>query len=153
MDVDVSDEELKTMLTLEEEMRSMRMKTRRKMKSNVESSDLGRQRYMEIRRARRSGDEPAMSEEEEKQLEKLEAKNKKAQENMKKKLKKKVEASDMEWKRFQKINEAVRKDRDTQKRYRKLKQEEKQKGGEIKRKRSEPSKKKQPKKAPSDDDG
>lgn len=118
-DVEVSESEMKKVVSLHQKVRPIQMKTQKTMMKNLKDSDLERQRFTEIRRAEKSGQNPDMTEEEKKALQELEKKNKKARKEMKGKVKTKVENGGMKWKRFQKLSRAVQKYPKLRERYRK----------------------------------
>ncbi len=118
-DLDVSKEEMKKLVRIDKKLQGIQVRAQKELKKNIENSELGRQRYGEIRRAQRSGDNPDMTEKEKEQLEKLEKKNKKTREQMKSKMKKKVKAEGMSFDRYQRLRKAISRDPDLRGRYRK----------------------------------
>jgi hypothetical protein len=118
-DVEVKEEELKRLVSLDQEMRSIQISTQKKLRKNIEESSINRQRFGEIRRAQRSGDNPDMTEEEKKAMERIEKENEEAQKEMKEKMKKKVEKKGMEWERYRKLRKAINQQPELRERYRK----------------------------------
>ncbi len=140
--IEVSKSEMEKLVGLHQKIRPIQMKTQKKMMENLKSSELGKQRFTEIRRAQKSGQDPDMTEKEKKAMKALEKKNEKARKEMKGKVKKKVKAEGMKWKRFRKVSQAVQKYPKLRKRYRKQMREAT--GG--KKKMQDPKKKSAPKK-------
>lgn len=132
--LDVSEEELETLVNLDKEMRSIQINSQKKLRKNIEKSEISQTRFKEIRRAQRSGDNPDMTEEEKKSMKKIEKKNKQVQEQMKKKMKEKVKANGMEWERYRELRKGVGRQPELRQRYRKKMKEEE--GGMRKRKKA-----------------
>lgn len=129
-DIEVDDPELKKLVSLDQEMRSIQISSQKKLRKNIEESKIDRQRFGEIRRAQRNGDNPDMTEEEKKAIEKIEKKNQQVQKEMKEKMKNKVEKEGMEWKRYRKLRKAINQQPELRERYRKemAKQQDAKKG-------------------------
>lgn len=149
VDIEVKDEEIDKLVELQQELQPLQMETQKEMRSNIQGSELGQQRYMEVRRARANGEDPDLTEEEEEQLAQIETKNKETRENMQNKMEKKVEEKGMEWERFQKVSKAIQQDPELKKRFRKA-HKEKQGGGQQ---RPQPKQKKEQKQQPEREEG
>ncbi|MFB6258538.1 MAG: DUF4168 domain-containing protein [Flavobacteriales bacterium] len=121
----VSKEEMQKIVSLDEALRPLQIRTQKKIRKNMERSELGQQRLDEIRRAKQSGDDPDMTKKEKKQLKELRKENERTQRKMKAKMKKKVKAKGMSWKRYRKLRKAVHRHPDLRKRYRRLKMKRK----------------------------
>ncbi len=108
--IDVSDEELKKFVEISKEIRPIQMEGQKKMRSNIEESELGMKRYQEISRAKRSGKDQNVTDKEQKQMDNIRKQNREVQEQNREKIKEKVKAKGMEWERFMKVSRAIQND-------------------------------------------
>jgi hypothetical protein len=141
-DLDVSEKEVKKLVRIDKKLRSIQIRGQKKLQKNIQESGISRQRYGEIRRAQRSGDNPDMTEKEKKQMEALKKKNERTQKRTKAKMKKKVQAEGMSFDRYRELRKAVSRRPELRSRYRKhMKAMQKKERG-----KSAPKKEESPKK-------
>ncbi|MGM0496808.1 MAG: DUF4168 domain-containing protein [Bacteroidota bacterium] len=126
VDIEVSDEELKTFIEVSGELQNMQMEMRQKMGQIVKDNGMEMKRYQEIARGEQQGQDVETSEEEEKAYSaiqnEMEQENKKLEKNMEKVL----DDYDMERQRFMDISKALRQDEELQNRFQELQQQQQQ---------------------------
>lgn len=127
VDIEVSDEELKTFIKVSGELNTMRMEMRQKMNQIVKDNGMKMKRYQEIARGKQKGQEVETTKEEKKAYSAIQKEMQQEGKKLDKKMQKVLDDHSMERKRFQNISRALRQDKELQNRFQKIQQKQQQK--------------------------
>ena len=126
IDIEVSDEELKTFIKVSGELQGMQMEMRQKMGQIVKDNGMEMQRFQEIARGKQQGQEVETTEEEEKAYSKIQQEMQQENKKLQKKMQKALDDHSMDRKRFMNISKALRQDKELQNRFQKVQQQQQQ---------------------------
>jgi len=124
IDIEVSDEELKTFIKVSGELQGIQMEMRQKMGQIVKDNGMEMQRFQEIARGKQQGQKVETTKEEEKTYAAIQKEIQKEGNKVNKKMQKILDDYSMEQKRFQNIGKALRQDKELQNRFQKIQQQQ-----------------------------
>lgn len=119
----VSDSELKTFSGLAVKLNGINQNAQNKMMKAIEDNGMSLQRYQEIVKAKKKGEEIEMKEKEETAITNIQNAIRTTQGEMQKEINTLFEGSDMEKNRYIEINQSLSKDKELQERYRSLQEQ------------------------------
>lgn len=119
--VEVSDAELERYVKAIQDVQAVNREMQMKVQKLIKDEGMEVNRYQEIVKAQRSGNSD-MSEEEQKKFDNLQGKIKEEQEGMRQKYRSILQDHNFENKRFTRISQAMRSDKELQKRFREMQQ-------------------------------
>ena len=126
IDIEVSDEELKTFIKVSGELQGMQMEMRQKMGQIVKDNGMDMQRFQEIARGKQQNQDVETTEEEEKAYSKIQQEMQQENKKLEKKMQKALDDNSMERQRFMQISKALRQDKELQNRFQKIQQQQQQ---------------------------
>lgn len=137
-ETDVSDEELKKFAGIMQELQQLRQKQMPKMRQAIKDAGLTMKKYRSLQRkmgkgqgmgqTKSSKDEEEVSDEDKEKYQEAKEKVQKVQQGMKQKMSETIQENGMKQQRFREISNAVRSDKELEKRLRKMQQD--QRGGQ-----------------------
>ena len=126
IDIEVSDEELKSFIKVSGELQSIQMEMRQKMNQIIKDNGMKMKRYQEIARGKQQGQEVETTKEEEKAYSAIQKEMQQEGKKLDKRMQKVLDDHSIEKKRFQKISRALRQDKELQNRFQKMQQKQRQ---------------------------
>lgn len=127
-DINVSDSELEKFAKVQSKVKKMRQNTRQKMMSAVEEEGLNMREFSKIRKAQMSRDsvkQAQITDEQKEKYKKARKNMQRVQQQSQKKMKKEIQKSDMEMRRFKEIGRAVKQDEELQKKLKNMQKTDK----------------------------
>lgn len=126
---DVSKEEIKDFIEAANKIRPLQTEARQEIEGAIQSSSMDVQRFQEISQAQRNpsaNGDTEISQEEQSTFDSLSQESRKIQRETQAKMKKEVEATGMNWQKFQQISLALRQNPDLQDKVKEVQQEQMQ---------------------------